>query len=167
MTTAELLAAQLEETRRWTETVIADLKGDEWTFQPGKGLHHALWVCGHIAGSQDTLINERCLGRASLPDSFRLHFKPGGPVKSAAEHDYPPVEEVLSHMRENHEKTCAAVRDMSDALLAEPAYAADGKTAHPNYRDKLGAVAHSSRHEAFHTGQIALIRRMIGKGFLR
>ena len=56
---------------------------------------------------------------------------------------------------------------MSDSLLDEPAFGADGKSPHPHYKDKRGAVAHCNRHEAFHAGQLAMIRRLLGKTFLR
>jgi hypothetical protein len=87
-------------------------------------------------------------------------------VKSAKEYSFPPVPTVLATMEEIHRKTLAAVRGMSDALLAEAAFGGDGKP-HPHYRDKLGVVAHCNRHEAFHAGQIAMIRRLLGKSFLR
>jgi hypothetical protein len=168
MTVAELLAEQMDGTRDWTLKLLADLKGGDWTFQPATGLAHPLWLCGHLASSQDLLIFVRCLGRPSgLPAGFKEHFPMGGPVKSAKEHDYPPVETVLSVMREVHTRTLSAIRGMSDALLAEAAFAGDGKSPHPHYRDKRGCVAHCNRHEAFHAGQLALIRRLQGKPFLR
>ena len=73
---------------------------------------------------------------------------------------------VRSAMKTTHAATTEAIRGMSDALLAEPAFAADGSP-HPLYRDKCGAIAHCARHEAFHAGQIATIRRLLGKPFLR
>lgn len=168
MTLAELLADQLERTREWTLKLLADLEGDDWTFQPARGLAHPLWHCGHLACSQDLLVFVRCLGRPStLPEGFASHFPIGGPVASTDEHDYPPVETVLSTMSEVHQRTLSAVRGMSDALLAEPAFAGDGKSTHPHYNDKRGAVSHCNRHEAFHAGQLALIRRLLGKSFLR
>ena len=168
MTTTELLAEQLEGTRDWTLKLIADLKGDDWVFQPAPGMGHALWLCGHLAGSQSALIFVRCLGGTGIvEESFNRHFPIGGPVKSAKEYAYPSVEVVLATMHDVHQKSCAAIRHMSDALLAEPAYAADGKSLHPHYRDKRGVVAHCNRHEAFHAGQIASIRRLLGKSFLR
>jgi hypothetical protein len=102
-----------------------------------------------------------------LPGGFASHFPIGGPVKSATEYDYPAVETVLTTMRAIHAKTVEAIRGMSEALLVEPAFAADGKTPHPHYRDKRGVVSHAARHEAFHAGQIASIRRLLGKPFLR
>jgi len=166
MTNAELLAEQLDGTREWTLKLIADLKGDDWTYQPGPGLGHALWLCGHLTCSQHLLIHVRCLGGGLLDESFTRHFPIGGPVKSAKEYVYPPVKTVLTTMEEVHRKTLAAVREMSDSLLAELAFGGDGKP-HPHYRDKCGVVAHCNRHEAFHAGQIAMIRRLMGKSFLR
>lgn len=167
MSIAEILAAQIDETREWTHRLIADLEGDDWTFQPAPGLAHPLWLCGHLAVSQDTLVHQRCLQSSVLTHDFIQHFPIGGPVKGAKEHTYPPVDTVLATMQDVHVRTLAAVRGMSAALLAEPCYAADGKSIHPHYRDKRGAVSHCSRHEAFHAGQIAMIRRLLGKGFLR
>ena len=166
MTNAELLADQLDGTREWTLKLLADLKGDDWTSQPAAGLAHPVWLCGHVACSQHLLIHVRCLGGGVLDESFTKHFPIGGPVRSAKEHGYPPVATVLATMEEVHRKTLAAVRGMSDALLAEPAFGGDGKP-HPHYKDKAGAVAHCNRHEAFHAGQLAMIRRLLGKSFLR
>lgn len=166
MQQAELLAEQLRGTREWTLMLIDDLKGDDWHFQPQAGLAHALWMCGHLASAQNTLIHTRCLGAPVLDESFTSHFPLGSPVKSVQDHDYPSVESVLACMDEVQEKTCQAIMGMTDAMLAEPAYGLDGVT-HPHYTDKRGAVTHCNRHEAFHAGQLATIRRLLGKAFLR
>lgn len=167
VTQSELLTEQLEITRKWTRSLIADLDGDDWLFQPQPGMAHALWLCGHMTCTQYHLIYVRVLGVTGLVDqTFVDHFPIGGPVKAASEHDYPPVETVLSTMNRVHRRTCEVVREMTDDLLAEPAFAGGGKP-HPLYADKRGAVAHCSRHEAFHAGQIATIRRLLGKPFLR
>ena len=167
MTQAELLAEQLVDTRDWTLKLIADLSGDDWHFQPAAGLAHALWLCGHIASAQDSLIHTRCLGGGVLDRTFKSHFPLGVPVKSHQEHDYPSVEEVMATMADVQTKTLDTVRGMTDDLLAEPAFGADGKTPHPHYKDKRGAVSHCGRHEAFHAGQLATVRRLLGKPFLR
>lgn len=167
MSIAELLATQMTLTRKWTKSLVGDFSGDEWTFQPREGMAHALWLCGHIAVSQYSLIFVRCLGGTALEAGFRDHFAPGGDVPAAAVHEFPAAVEVLERMDTIHDQARAAVRGMSQALLAEPAFSRDGQTAHPLYQDKMGAVSHSIRHEAFHAGQIASIRRLLGKTFLR
>jgi hypothetical protein len=167
MKSAELLARQIEGTRDWTLKLIADLKGDDWSFQPAPGLAHALWLCGHLACAQDLLVHRRVLGGAGvIRDEFSRHFPIGGDIKPSAEHDYPPIATVLAMMERVHTETCSAVRGMNDEFLAGPAFGGDGKP-HPHYDDKAGAIAHCNRHEAFHAGQLAMIRRLLGKPFLR
>ncbi len=168
MTTPELLAKQFSDTREWTKLLVTDFSDEDWVFQPESGLHHALWLCGHLVTAEDTLIFSRSLNADdSLPAGFRAHFPIGGSVRSATEHDYPPAASVIATMDEHHAQTLLAIRGMSDSLLAEPAYAADGKSKHPHYADKLGVVSHLIRHEAFHAGQIGLLRRLMGKAALR
>jgi hypothetical protein len=156
----------LAETRRWLNLLLADFAGDNWTYQPAPGVQHALWICGHLASSQNTLLFQRCLGRDELDASFCRHFTPGSPVQSAAQYDWPDADTVLAIMADMHEKTLGAVRGLSDVLLAEPAFGKNG-TKHPHYDTKLGAISHLDRHEAFHAGQVAMLRRLLGKGFLR
>lgn len=168
MTLAQLLVQQMIDTRDWTLKLLADLQGDDWTFQPGPGMAHALWMCGHLAFAQNGLIHIRCMDTTGILDeSFVTHFPIGVDVLSANDHDYPPIEDVLTTMKNVQGQTLVVVEQMSDDFLAQPAYAADGKSFHPHYKDKGGAVSHCIRHEAFHAGQIATIRRLLGKSFLR
>ena len=166
MEIGDVLADQLNGTRDWTLKLIADLRGEDWSFQPGPGLAHARYLIGHLTVSQNVLVHVRCLGKSIVDDAFAAHFPIGAPIRSVAEHSYPLVEQILDLMASVHERTLAAVRGMGDDLLAETAWGKDGAV-HPHYRDKLGAVSHCERHEAFHAGQIATIRRLVGKAFLR
>jgi hypothetical protein len=166
MTQAALLAFELEGTRDWTLKLLADVSGDDWTFQPNAGLPHALWLCGHLTSAQNTLIHVRCLGVNVLDPEFDGHFPIGIDVKPPSEHDYPPIEKVLTWMGEMQTKTQEAVRGMTDDVLDKPALGKNGNP-HPHYSDVRGAVAHCNRHEAFHAGQLAMIRRLLGKPFLR
>jgi hypothetical protein len=147
--------------------LVADLDGDDWGFQPAQGLAHPLWICGHLACAQTLLIHVRSMGRPSLVDeAFSKHFPIGGPIKSTRGYEWPTVETVLSTMERVHVQTCRDVSELDERFLAEAAFGAEGKP-HPHYRDKAGAIAHANRHEAFHAGQIAMIRRLLGKSFLR
>ncbi|MCA9242597.1 MAG: DinB family protein [Phycisphaerales bacterium] len=167
MNLSAIMADQMTGTREWTLKLIADLKGDDWTFQPGRGMGHALWLCGHLACAEDLLVNIRALNRPSVIDPvFGSHFAIGEECKSAKDHQYPKAEEITRIMAMTHQQVVDAVREMSDATLAEPAFGKDGAP-HPHYSDKRGLLSHCARHEAFHAGQIATIRRLLGKGFLR
>jgi uncharacterized damage-inducible protein DinB len=166
MTNAELLVEQLTDTRDWTLMLLEDFFGDDWTFQPAPGTAHAIWQCGHLASAQHTLIHTRVFERPFMDAEFLAHFPIGQPVRSCAEHDYPPIEDILATMADVQRRTVEAVRGADEALLSQPCLGKEGKP-HPHYRDKRSAISHCVRHEAFHAGQIATIRRLRGKGFLR
>jgi hypothetical protein len=167
MSIGSILAEQLDGTRAWTLKLLADISDQDWTFAPAPGLAHPLWLCGHLAVSQSLLVHVRVLNRAPIvPDAFAAKFPIGGPVPSAGEGGYPSVAEVREMMDRTHAATLEAIRPLTEDFLREPAYGKDGAP-HPHYRDKLGAITHCERHEAFHAGQLALIRRLMGKNFLR
>ena len=135
-------------------------------FEPQPGLAHPLWLAGHLAAAQHLLVHVRVLGRPFLDDAFSAHFPIGGPVPSTREHGYPPPQQVLDVLAQVHARTLEAVHTMPETLLTEPCAGKDGAP-HPHYADKRGAIEHCNRHEAFHAGQLALIRRLLGKPFLR
>lgn len=166
MNAGEILASQLEDTRDWTLKLLRDFHGDDFSFQPAAGLAHARYLLGHLAVSQDVLVHVRCLGRGIIEPAFAAHFPIGSAIRSTSEYAYPPVDELLEKMEAVQRRTVEAVRSVPESLLREPAFGKDG-TIHPHYRDKLGAISHCVRHEAFHGGQLATIRRLIGKAFLR
>lgn len=166
MTLATWLAREVDDTRDWTLRLLADMDGDDWVFSPGPGLPHALWLCGHMAVAQHLLVHVRCLDSGVLKEDVLKHFPIGGDVKSPTEYDYPLAARIRKIMDEVHAETVSAIKGMSETLLAEPAFGLNGAP-HPHYTDKAGAVAHCSRHEAFHAGQLATIRRLLGKPFLR
>jgi hypothetical protein len=166
MKAGAILAGQLRETRRWTLLLLEDFKGEDWTFQPAPGAQHALWLCGHLACAQDLLVFQRCLGEPATDPEFAAHFPIGSDVPSREASGWPSVERVRTFMDSMQARVEAAVAEMDDAFLAQPATGKDG-AAHPHYHDRLGLICHLNRHEAFHTGQIAIIRRLLGKRFLR
>ena len=166
MTTGQLLAEQMRGTRDWTLKLLVGLEGDEWTFQPRPGIQHALWLCGHLAVAQELLLFKRCLNRAVMDPALMPHFSIGGPIKSAGEYDWPAPQQVKATMGQMEAAVEETLRGLSDEFLAEPALGQDGAK-HPHYDTKLGAMSHMIRHEAFHAGQLAMLRRQMGKSFLR
>ncbi|MCG3137714.1 MAG: hypothetical protein HJJLKODD_01564 [Phycisphaerae bacterium] len=166
MTLTSVLIDQLQRTREWTLKLLQDISGTDWTYQINPGAQHVLWLCGHLATSQDTLLFQRCLQREVLDPEFRRHFPIGGPIRSRTEYGWPAPELVLQKMADMQQSTISAIREIDPAILQEPAFGAQGSK-HPHYDTKIGAINHMNRHEAFHAGQMALIRRMLGKQFLR
>ncbi|MCA9251386.1 MAG: DinB family protein [Phycisphaerae bacterium] len=166
MNIPELLCDQVRRTREWTELLVADLSGDDWTYQPAPGMAHALWLCGHLASAQNLLLFVRCLDTNALDPEFMAHFPIGSPIKSATEYNWPTPDAVLAKMKDVQAKVEEAILGIDVSILGEPAYGKDGAK-HPHYDTKAGAISHMNRHEAFHAGQLASIRRLLGKPFLR
>lgn len=166
MTEGEKLAVAVGGSREWTLKLIADVSGDDWTFQPQAGMQHILWICGHLACAEALLVLVRVGGGDNPDPGFAVHFPVGGPVKSASEYDFPTSAAVMERMAATHEIVLDAIRGMSEQQLDEPCYGKNGKL-HPHYTTKRGAIDHCVRHEGFHAGQIAILRRLMGKSFLR
>ncbi|NOT00249.1 MAG: DinB family protein [Phycisphaerales bacterium] len=166
MSIANWVAEQVDVSRDWTKKLLADVTGEEWTFQPAPGIQHVLWLCGHLAVSEHLLVVTRALGGEPPDAKFAEHFAIGKPVSAAGDHSYPLAHAVIAQMDATHAKALAAIRGASDAKLAEPCFGKDG-VIHPHYKTVYGAIAHCARHESFHAGQIAMLRRLQGKAFLR
>ncbi len=166
MNAGENLALAVDGSREWTLKLIADVSGDEWTFQPQEGVQHILWLCGHLACAEALLVLVRVGGGDNPDPEFSKHFPVGGPVASAGEYDYPLPAAVRERMAATHDVVLEAIRGMNEQQLNEPCYGKHGKP-HPHYTTKRGAIDHCVRHEGFHAGQIAMLRRLMGKPFLR
>jgi hypothetical protein len=69
-------------------------------------MSHALWLCGHVAVSQNTLVHVRCLHKPVMGDDFINHFPIGAAVKSAG------LTKLLD--------ACVAVTGAEAALLMDP-----------------------------------------------
>lgn len=164
MALAETLAEQLDGARDWTLRLIADFAGEqEWGFQPAPDLGNAAWLCGHLAFAEDGLIFRRCFEKSLLSDEFVAPFMMGQTPRPLTGGGYPPIDEIRNTMDRVHAEALAAVRSLSDEQLLRPA---PGKP-HPHFTDTTGLLTHAARHEAFHAGQLAWLRRLLGKPALR
>ncbi len=165
MNKVELLADQLQAARRWTLSLLDDIPESTWFDMSAAGHTHVAWQVGHLTSSIAYLIHVRCLGKAfeeCLPTDFRERFGIGSsPVADAAAH--PPVSELRALFDRVHAEAVAAVSVMSAEELSGPV---DGE---PDsvFTTKEKAVSMAVTHEAFHAGQIAMLRRLSGKGPLR
>jgi len=150
---------------RWlTLAAVKDLTDREMMFQPALGLNHPLWLIGHIATSENGLILDACAGQDLLPPDWMGKFGIGSqPVSDA--NVYPTRDEVLALL----EKTHAAALDYVKSLTPEDF---DTRPVNldrfpPGVQERFSTVArcisgHVS-HEFSHVGQIAMLRRIMGK----
>lgn len=158
-----LLKDRLTLARKWTNDLIADIDESQWFFQPGPGLGHVAWQLGHLAASQIVLVHMRCFGRKfedCAPADYMGTFARGStPVADPSK--YPSIKMI----REFFNRTQAEVLDKVSGLSA--ADLDQATEPHPMFTNRGGAIGMAAMHETFHAGQIAMIRRLMGKTFLR
>ena len=168
MSRTQLQAAteRLEMARRRVHEFTDDLTPEEWFWHPAEFMTHIAWQVGHLTVSQYNLCLRRLRGRtkedeALIPDAFIEPFKLGSQPVAGAEH-YPPLAEIRRVFDAVHEQSLKEFAGRTDEDLDVPV-----EQPHPVFKTKLGAIDYAPSHEMVHVGQIALLRRLMGKPALR
>ena len=163
------LAAALEQldfSRKYTKMFLEDLTPAEWLWRPSEVLTHIAWQVGHLAFAEYSLCLKRQRGltpedETLFPAAFVERFKKGSEA-AADEADNPSVDKLQQALDAVHAQALAELSERSDEDLLAPT-----APPHPMFDTNLGAVAWCAQHELVHAGQIALLRRLMGKKPLR
>jgi hypothetical protein len=152
--------------RLYTGQFLPGLSDQEWFWSPRELTTHIAWQVGHLAVAQYNLCLRRIRGRtledeALISDRFIDSFKLGS-QPAPAPVDNLPLAEIRRVFEAVHERALAELATRSDAELDVPV-----ETPHPAFKTKLEAVEYCPQHELVHAGQIALLRRLLGKPPLR
>ena len=144
----------------YAERLVKDLSTEQMTAQPGGVINHPTWSLGHLAVVSDYL--GKLLGLESiLPEGWGETFKTGGEPSGDAAH-YPPMDEILEALREQHARNAAAVKTVDASRFAEPNPIEKRRTRFPTVGDQV--VFLMTSHEMDHLGQLAAWRRAMGLG---
>lgn len=164
MPTTRLASAldRIRDSRSMTERMIDDVQGDEWLWQPGEGMNHIAWHLGHLAFAEYFLCLKRQRDRTIEDESlittkFLKKYKQGS-VPTGDPGDNYSVEEIRAILDAVHERAMTELAERTDEELLVPS-----PPQHPIFETKLGAVEWCSQHEMMHAGQIAVLRRLMGK----
>jgi len=157
---------RIEQSRHITWQFIADLSPEEWFWHPREVTTHAAWQVGHLAVAQYNLCLRRLRGRTKedetlLPDAFIEHFKLGSQPAAGAENNR-PLAEIQHTFEAVYQQVLTELAERTDAELDFPT-----DPPHPVFKTKLGGVEYCPVHELVHAGQLALLRRLMGKPPLR
>jgi DinB superfamily len=157
MTAIERIRGARENTLR----LMSDFTPDDWFWHPPTFVTHLGWQIGHIAYAQychcflwirgrrvddDSLISKRFI------EAFEM-----GSVPVAAPGAYPPIEDIKRVLGAVYARTMDELPALTDEELDMPI--------HPSRpeRTKLSGLFWDAEHEFLHGGQIALLRRLMGK----
>jgi hypothetical protein len=160
MNRQELVLKQMSLVRRYTTELLDQVDPADWFNMPGQVTHIA-WQVGHLALAEYFLLLDRV--RGPLPqdeDLFPKGFRPlftrlsePTPEPSA----YPPASEIRAVFDRVHQQVLQELPLYSDEMLDQPV-----NREHRIFTTKIGAMLWCPQHEMSHTGQIGLIRRILG-----
>ena len=152
--------------RGFTKQFLAGLTPEEWFWTPPEVTTHIAWQVAHLSVAQYRLCLERIRGRAGADDAFMpvayLERFMLGSQPVAGVGGNPPLEEIQRVFDAVHQQSLAELGARTDEELDVPL-----EQPRPLFKTKLGAVEWCAQHEFVHAGQIALLRRLMGKAPLR
>lgn len=160
------LTQSLEAARNYTLGVLADIEPEQWFWQPSEGVTCVAWQVGHLAIAEYGLCLSRVRGRraedaALLPAEFSQRYGRGSePSSDPAENA--SVESLRTTLEAVHRQALDEIPTYTQELLNEPL-----DEPHPIFKKRGDGLAFCPSHELVHAGQLALLRRLMGKPPLR
>jgi hypothetical protein len=152
--------------RKYTLTLLEDIPDDQWFTPLGDGVTHVAWQVGHLGAAQYSLCLARIRGpqsedeRLITPDQRKLFGKGSTPQQDAGIYPSPP--EIREMAARVHAQALDELPHLPEDKLDIPI-----ENPHPAFTTRFGALVFCPEHEFIHAGQIALVRRCLGKTPLR
>lgn len=159
MNTHQVLFEMLSTSRFVMSSYLEDLTDDDLLVRPVEGAHNAAWQLGHLICSESQMIGGiRPQAQTLLSGDFaRRHDK--SRAFEPAEQWAVSKSEYLRLMELVRSATLSLLRELSEEDLS-----AAGPEFTRKYAPMVGSVfASIGSHELMHAGQIAVIRRKLGK----
>jgi len=156
-TAQEILASS----RYIMSTYLKDMTDEDILVCPVEGAHHAAWQLGHLIVSESCMMDGVKPGAGIvLPPNFESAHGKEVPLDSKI--GFWKVAEYRELLTNQRAKTLELLTSLSDAELAKPAPEFMRAYA-PHVSSVFLSIA---THETMHAGQIAVIRRRLGKAVL-
>ena len=155
----DVIFQMLDTARFITNAYLSDMSDSDILVRPVEGAHHAAWQIGHLVLSETRMLEAIKPGIApALPDGFEVrHAKEGDFTNSST--GFLTKAEYLELGSRLRKVTRDLLEQHSSEQLSLP-----GPEAMRSYAPTVGAVfLMIGSHEVLHAGQIAVIRRKLGK----
>jgi len=160
MTAIEFIVAALEFSGRGMEGLVADLDGADLVAAPtSRGGNHALWVIGHLAVSEASIVGRFIKGQEPALKEWQSLFGLGSQPTSDLS-KYPAKAELLKKSQAVRQETLDLLRSLSEKDLDKPTSVQQNQELFGTIGRCLVTMVH---HQAFHLGQIAVVRRALGR----
>jgi hypothetical protein len=159
MNTHEAIISNLHSSRYIMTRYLQDLSDADLLVRPHPDAHHSAWQLGHLILSECHMVRGVSPQYAfDLPtECIAKHDKAAASRSQLA--DFYTKDTYLSLMEQVREATFSAVKHFSQDDLSLP-----GPEAMRSYAPKVGSVFLAiANHEMMHSGQLAVVRRVLGK----
>jgi hypothetical protein len=159
MTWSEFLAAQLDRARAIALHVTEDFDDDDF-YTRVERVNPGIWILGHMANSAPSLVFNTLNEPLPLPENWGDWFRIGTKVLDDL-HAYPPLAEIRRVLDDSHQQTLQRIRKLSDDDLLAPV--SPKMQIFQWMKTIRDAVGFAAIHESNHSGQLMLLRRLLGK----
>lgn len=151
-TPLQLVTRQFKLQERLYKNVLSDLE-DVRSKRPGDKVNHAAWIAGHLVSTRNFVVS--LLGGEANEPHPELFANGKGLDADAT---YPSLAESLASFEEVSTTMYDALANATPEMLSAeaPFPVPTGST----MGDMMAFLAH---HEAYHIGQIGILRRIFGK----
>ncbi|MCA9290821.1 MAG: DinB family protein [Phycisphaerales bacterium] len=158
MNVHDLLKYSVTFTHGITKAYVADITDDEMLVRAVPGSNHVAWQLGHLIASEHSLLTAVGGAMPDLPDGFaEKHGKDN--IHSDDPKDFLSKKAYLGLMQKMHDAALAVIDGVDEAGLDAPA-----PESLRGFFPTVGSVLFmAGGHEMMHAGQIAAIRRKLGK----
>lgn len=147
-----------------TFTVIDSVDPAKRMKQLQDGKSHPLWLVGHLANTNNLLINRWCLEGASLlPKEWIVKFSPdfsGGTAPTADAAFYPSWDEVAKTYKEIANACVEGIGNLSEELLLGPLRGGAPGAMQAMFGNVDDMIRAMTAHNAYHRGQIGMLNAL-------
>jgi hypothetical protein len=158
----ETLRAISNDARNWLKAWARDFTEAEARQPTGdsRAPNPLAWQLGHLACTEDYVAGLFAAGAAPAPlapDSLRTVCATGSPTPSPAT-EYPSLADLWTLLDRTHERLLAVLDAAGQEELDRPP-----REANPYFNSLGQGVYEAALHENYHVGEIAALRKLLGK----
>ncbi|MBD3673788.1 MAG: DinB family protein [Planctomycetaceae bacterium] len=164
MQARDVLIANIELGNQLVIPLFEDLKDAPLERTLPEGGNHAHWMLGHLLLSEAQMCRVFAMGEENPYADWNSFFK-GGTSADPEGKGYPPYEQLLEKYRHERAHTISILEGLSEADLdARPAIVKEEYEAF--FPNKAAVFILNANHPFMHYGQLADIRRRLGRDIL-
>lgn len=145
---------------RLFNNVLEGITDDLASRRAGDSVNHIIWIAGHLTNARNGM---HAIGGYEANAFYPEFFDRGSTLDPTA--DYPPLDEIREKWNTVSSRVSKGLGGISEDMLASeapiktPMYGLDG-TMH-------GFLDFLMHHEAYHIGQIGILRKYVGRQAMR